>query len=65
MELVVRSLPPNQPRTIQNEPLKKVQAIIRMEKREGDAVIAEYEKLVRQNPANGEANHLLGFVSPS
>jgi beta-barrel assembly-enhancing protease len=62
MELVVRSLPPNQPRTIQNEPLKKVQAIIRMEKREGDAVIAEYEKLVRQNPANGEANHLLGFV---
>jgi predicted Zn-dependent protease len=62
VELVVRSLPPNQPRTIQNEPLKKVQAIIRMEKREGDAVIAEYEKLVRQNPANGEANHLLGFV---
>src|SRR4029077_10124755 len=62
VELVVRSLPPNQPRTIQNEPLKKVQAIIRLEKREGDAVIAEYEKLVRQNPANGEANHLLGFV---
>ena len=62
VELVLRSLPKSEPNRIQNDPLKKIQTVIRMEKREGDAVVAEYEKLVRQNPTNGDANHLLGFA---
>jgi beta-barrel assembly-enhancing protease len=62
VELVIRSLG----KTVQNaeefDPLKKVQLIIRTERRERDAVIAEYQNSLRQNPQNAEALHLLGFA---
>jgi len=62
-ELVVKSLGPNNPRQEDNEALKKVQILIRMEQRTNrQAVIAEYEKLVRKDPDNAELLHLLGFA---
>jgi len=62
VELVIKSLPKTEPRRIQSDPLKKIQTVIRFDRREDVAVIAEYEKLVKQDPENGEAQHLLGFA---
>lgn len=61
-ELVIKSLRPNQPRPDDNENLKKVQLLIRLERNNRDSVIAEYEKLVQKNPDNAELLHLLGFA---
>lgn len=61
-ELVVKSLGPNSPRQEDNETLKKVQILIRMERSNREAVVAEYEKLVQKDPDNAELLHLLGFA---
>ncbi len=61
-ELVVKSLGPNKPRQEDNEALKKVQILIRMERSNREAVVAEYDKLVQKNPNNAELLHLLGFA---
>jgi len=62
MEQVLRSLGKTEVRSEQPDPLKKVQIIIRMERRDGDVVVGEYEKLVRQNPQSAELLQLLGFA---
>ena len=62
VELVIRSLGKSETKPQQFDLLKKMQTIIRAERREADAVIAEYEKLVRQNPESAESLHLLGFA---
>jgi len=61
-ELVVKSLAPNKPRPEDNEALKKVQIVIRMERTNRQSVITEYEKLVEKDPNNAELLHLLGFA---
>src|SRR5262249_46804913 len=61
-ELVIRSLGKTEIRVEQPDLLKKIQVIIRVEQREGDAVLAEYTKLVRQNPEDAESIHLLGVA---
>jgi beta-barrel assembly-enhancing protease len=61
-ELVIRSLGKTEVRTEGPDLLKKMQIIIRVERRDSDAVLAEYDKLVRQNPENSESLHLLGFA---
>ena len=61
-ELVIRSLGKTEIKVEEPDLLKKIQIIIRIERRDSDAVLAEYEKLVRQNPENGESLHLLGFT---
>jgi len=61
-ELVVKSLGPNTPRLEDNEALKKVQILIRMERSNREAVVTEYEKLVQTDPNNAELLHLLGFA---
>ncbi|HEX6769273.1 MAG TPA: tetratricopeptide repeat protein, partial [Candidatus Binatia bacterium] len=61
-ELVVKSLAHNKPRPEDNETLKKVQILIRMERTNRDAVVTEYEKLVQKHPNNPELLHLLGFA---
>jgi predicted Zn-dependent protease len=62
VELVIRSLGKTVSKPDEFDPLKKIQLIIRAEKRERDAVLGEYQNFVRQNPQNGEALHLLGFA---
>jgi beta-barrel assembly-enhancing protease len=61
-ELVIRSLGKTEIRAEGPDLLKKMQIIIRMERRDADAVLAEYDKLVRQNPESSESLHLLGFA---
>lgn len=62
VELVIRSLPKNEVKPVTYDALRKIQTIIRIDQREDAAVLAEYEKQARQNPENGEAQHLLGFA---
>ncbi len=62
MEQVIRSLGKTEVRSEQPDTLKKVQIIIRMERHNGDVVVGEYEKLVRQNPQSAELLQLLGFA---
>lgn len=59
-ELVVKSLGSTQLRPDDPEALKKVQIVIRMDHR--DAVVHEYEKLLKQAPRNPEFLYLLGYA---
>jgi beta-barrel assembly-enhancing protease len=59
-ELVVKSLGSTQVRSDDPEALKKVQIVIRMDRR--DDVVHEYEKLVKQAPQNPEFLYLLGYA---
>ncbi|HXV84459.1 MAG TPA: M48 family metalloprotease [Candidatus Binatia bacterium] len=61
-ELVIRSLGKTDAKADQPDLLKKIQIILRIERRDGEAVLAEYEKLVRQNPESSESLHLLGVA---
>ena len=62
VELVIRSLSKTVPNTGKPDQLKKIQLIIRAERHETDAALAEYQNLVRQKPNDAEALHLLGFA---
>jgi predicted Zn-dependent protease len=62
VEQILRSLGKAEPRSDQPDPLKRMQIIIRMERRDGDAVLNEYQKLLGQNPQNAELLHLLAFA---
>lgn len=62
MERVVRSLNIDRPRAEEPEPLTRIQALIRLGRNEGEAVAAEYAKVVKQSPENAEARHLLAIA---
>jgi predicted Zn-dependent protease len=62
VELVMRSLDKTVPRVEEPDPLKRIQIIIRADRQEGDAVLAEYENLVRHKPNDAHALHLLAFA---
>jgi predicted Zn-dependent protease len=71
-ELVVKSLAPKdrelfsassaKPQQEDNEDLKKVQILIRMERPNRKTVVTDYEKLVQNDPNNPALLHLLGFA---
>jgi beta-barrel assembly-enhancing protease len=60
MQQVIRSLGNVIAKVEEPDSLKKIQIILRMERRD-EAVVAEYEKLASQHPNNGEMHYLLGF----
>jgi predicted Zn-dependent protease len=60
MEQVIRSLGAVSHAPEQADPLKKVQIVLRVERRD-DTVLAQYERLAVEQPRSGEAYHLLGF----
>jgi predicted Zn-dependent protease len=62
VELVIRSLGKTDIKPGATDLLRKMQMIIRAERRDTDGLVAEYEKLARQNPPRGESLHLLGFA---
>src|ERR671923_2391348 len=62
VEQILRSLGTAKPRSEHPDPLKRMQIIIRTERRDGDAVVNEYQKVVGQNPQNPELLHLLAFA---
>jgi predicted Zn-dependent protease len=62
VEAVIRSLRVERVRSDYPDPIKKIQAILRLERNESDAVIAEYRALLGQNPHSSELMHLLGVA---
>jgi predicted Zn-dependent protease len=62
VELVIRSLARSDSRADEADHLKRIQTIIRMERHDGDKLIDEYEKRVRQNPETAERLHLLALA---
>lgn len=62
VELLLRSMARPETKTQEPDPVKKIQIIIRVERREGDAVVNEYQNLVRQNPENPALLYLLAFA---
>jgi predicted Zn-dependent protease len=61
MQQVIRSLGDVPTRVEEPDPLKKIQMILRTERRD-DTVLPEYEKLAAQQPNSGEVLYLLGFA---
>jgi predicted Zn-dependent protease len=61
-ELVIRSLGKTDIRVEKFDLLKKIQIIIRIERRDADAVLAQYSEAVRKNPEDPESIQLLGFA---
>lgn len=62
VELLIRSLKQNPLMPEAEDPIKKIQTILRLENHESDAVIAEQKKALSQSPKNGEAMQLLGLA---
>lgn len=62
VEGVIRSLDIKRPKSGLPDPIKKIQTILRLERHESGAVIADNEKLLGQNPQSSETLHLLGVA---
>ncbi len=62
VELMIRSLKPSEPAVEGPDPIKKIQTLIRIERNEADAVIAEEKKIIREAPKNSEAHQFLGIA---
>ncbi len=62
VELLLRSMKPIEPVAPGPDPIKKIQTLIRLERHESDAVIAEEKKLAAQSPGNAEPVQLLGVA---
>ncbi len=62
VELLIRSLRQNPPMSKAEDPIRKIQTVLRLENHESDAVVAEQEKVLNQSPENSEAMQLLGLA---
>jgi predicted Zn-dependent protease len=62
VESAIRSLALKRPKSDAPDPLKKIQTLLRLERHEADAVVAQYEKALSQNPKSAEAAQLLGLA---
>src|SRR5215470_6484624 len=61
-ELLIRSVKPAVSVSGSSDPLKKIQTLLRLERREADAVIAEQKRTLSQSPKNSEPYQLLGIA---
>jgi tetratricopeptide (TPR) repeat protein len=62
VQLVMRSLGKTEVQTHAPDPLKKVQLILRLERREAGNVLEEFQKKVAQDPQDAESLHLLAYA---
>ncbi|MGH7771347.1 MAG: M48 family metalloprotease [Candidatus Binatia bacterium] len=62
VETAIRTLRLERPKSEHPDPIKKIQTILRLERQDSDAVIAENERLLGQYPASAEPVHLLGVA---
>ena len=62
MQQVIRSLGSPVFKVEEPDPLKRIQLILRMERGEGAAALAQYEQLAAKTPKSAEVLHLLGFA---
>jgi predicted Zn-dependent protease len=61
-ELLIRSLKPDESRATSPDPIKKIKALLRIDKKESDAVIAEQKKILSESPKSSDAFQLLGLA---
>jgi len=62
VELLIRSMKPDRPGVEAADPIKKIQTVVRLERYESDAVIAEQKKLLSQSPKDAGPSQLLGLA---
>ena len=62
VELLIRSTKAVEPVAVGVDPIKKIQTLLRLERRDADKVIAEQKKAVAQSPKNSEPYQLLGIA---
>ena len=62
VQLVMRSLAKTEVRTEAPDPLKKIQLILRLERRDADRILEEFQKKIAQNPQDAESLHLLAYA---
>lgn len=62
VELMIRSMKTSQPAVERQDPIKKIQTLLRVERNETDAVIAEQKKIISQAPRDSEPYQLLGIA---
>lgn len=65
VELIIRSLNTERPRSEGPDPLKRIQVMLRLEQHDEAAVIGEYERLADQNPDNAQARHFIALARKS
>jgi beta-barrel assembly-enhancing protease len=61
-ELLVRSIKSSEPTANGVDPIKKIQTLLRLERREADEVIAEQKKALNQSPKSSEPYQLAGIA---
>lgn len=44
------------------DPIRKIQTLLRLERREAEAVIEEYKRVLHRDPQNADALHMLGLA---
>ncbi len=62
VELMTRSMKLSEPAAEGPDPIKKIQTLVRIERNETDAVIAEQKKIIAQAPNKSEPYQLLGIA---
>jgi predicted Zn-dependent protease len=62
VELLIRSMNLGEPVTVREDPIKKIQTLIRLERHEADQVIAEQKQALAQSPKNSQAYQLMGVA---
>jgi predicted Zn-dependent protease len=61
-ERTIQTFELKRPRSVAPDPIKRIQAMLRFERHEVNAVISEQEKRLKQNPDDPEAVFLLGLA---
>ncbi len=62
VELMIRSMKPSERAVERADPIKKIQTLIRIDRNQADAVIAEEKKLISEAPKNSQAYQFLGIA---
>lgn len=62
VEIMIRSMKPSEPVAEGPDPIKKIQALLRIERNETDTVIAEQKQIISQGTKNSEPYQLLGVA---
>lgn len=62
VEIVIRSLNVKASKPQREDPIKRIQILLRLERHEGDKVIEELERLLSENPEDAGLMHLLGVA---
>jgi predicted Zn-dependent protease len=61
-ELLIRSMKPAESRPSDEDPIKKIQTLLRLDRKESDAVIREQKRILAESPKSSDSHQLLGLA---